>query len=203
MLWYSSKIQSQSLLIQRTFFILIGSLLNSFLRQTLRPSLFWATENKKKQNTKQVWTCRQLLQLQWQCICKCLWKHLWQRYIHNGATRPIYSILRLMRSLTHHTQSENKNQDFLSPELDHSSGRWAHSFVVFFLSCLDSKGAVKTPPQTDHCSKAQNILTHTRTHARTHAHTHTGEVGKKTCLTSPDLTCKFSCRVWCHSRNSF
>lgn len=60
--------------------------------------------------------------------------------------------------------------------------------VLFFVfsSCLDSKGAVKTPPHTDHCSTAQNILTHT----------HAGEVGKKTCLTSPDLTCKFSCRVY-------
>lgn len=37
------------------------------------------------------------------------------------------------------------------------------------------KGAKKTLPHTDL--------------------THTGEVGKKTCLTSPDLTCKFSFRV--------
>lgn len=69
-------------------------------------------------------------------------------------------------------------------------GWWAQCFFMlycfFFSSCLDSKGAVKTPPHTDHCSTAQNILTHT----------HTGEVGKKTCLTSPDLTCKFSCRVY-------
>lgn len=29
-----------------------------------------------------------------------------------------------------------------------------------------------------------------------HTHLHTGEVGEKTCLTSPDLTCKFSFRVY-------
>lgn len=62
-----------------------------------------------------------------------------------------------------HTQNENgKTSDFYP--LNWTTVLGDELTVWLFFSCLDSKGAKKTPPQTDHRITAQNALTDTQIH---------------------------------------